>query len=165
LSIPFISSPISVVKAALSVAKVDKSDVVMDLGCGDGRVPVIAAKYHGARGICVEIDDTLCALAEANARYNNVEGLVEVECRDLFTYNYSRATVIYAYLYGSILSFLSSKFEKELSEGSRILTIDFPIHGWIPLLIKRLIDESGVIRSIYLYVMGISNPSAWVLRY
>ena len=165
MRIPFISSPVSVIKAALEVAKVDKNDVVMDLGCGDGRVPIIAAKYHGARGICVEINDNLCALAEANAIYNGVDNLVEVACHDLFTYDYSRATVIYAYLYGSILSVLSSKFEKELIKGSRILAIDFQIHGWIPILVKRLIDDAGVIRSIYLYVIGVSNPSAWVLKY
>lgn len=163
MKIPFISSPISVVKSALDLAKVSHDDVVLDIGCGDGRVPIVAAKYFGSRGICVELDDNICALAEANVIYNKVDKKVSVVCQDFFKFDYSIATVLYAYLYGSILSLISEKIETELRRGSRVLTIDFPIEGWVPLKIRRIIDEGGVIRSIYMYVIGISNPSSWVL--
>lgn len=155
----------SVVKAALALAKLTPDDIVLDIGCGDGRVPIIAAKYFKSKGICVEINESLCALAEANIRLNGVEGLVEVACQDLFMYSYSKATVLYAYLYGSILSFLSNKIEAEMRRGSRIITIDFPIAGWVPIAVKKVIDEGGLVRSIYLYVIGASNPGSWVLTY
>jgi len=154
---PFVPSPLSVVRAALALAEAGPLDVVVDLGCGDGRVAIIAAKYHGSRGMCVEIDEHLCALALANAIENNVSDRVEVYCGDMFDFDCSRATVVYAYLYGSVLSSLAKKLEKELRRGSRVLTLDFKIDGWVPKKLKRVLTESRVVRTVWLYEVGYST--------
>lgn len=162
---PWITTPIEIIAYALSLAKVTENDIVYDLGCGDGRVPIIAAKYLGANGVCVEIDDNLCALAQANIYYNNLKEKVSVICEDMFTTDLSNATVIYTYLYTSVNKRLSEKLESEIKDGTRIITIDMPIPNWVPFTLRRLYDKNGVLRTIYLYIMGISNPSSWRITF
>jgi len=163
--VPWITTPVEIIAYALSLARVTEKDTVYDLGCGDGRVPIIAAKYLGAKGVCVEIDDNLCALAQANIYNNNVEDKVSVVCSDMFTTNLSKATVIYTYLYTSVNKRLSRKIESEIKEGSRIITIDMPIPHWVPFTLRRLYDKNGILRTIYLYIIGISNPSSWRITF
>lgn len=161
---PFIPTPIRVVGEALGIARVNHRDVVVDLGCGDGRVPIIAAKRFGAKGVCVELDDSLCSLALANVKLNSVDHMVDVVRADMFAFDVRRASVVYAYHYGSILRMLSEKLDVELRRGSRVITLDFRLESWVPLLVKGVIDEGGLPRTIYLYLVGVSNPSSWVLR-
>ncbi len=124
-----VSTPTKVVIAALALAQVSSRDVLYDLGCGDGRVPIIAAKYFGAEGYCVELQEDLCALAEANARLNSVSDRVHVICRDLFEIDISSATIIFTYMFPSINKKIFEKIKREGKTGIRIITIDFPVPG------------------------------------
>ena len=161
IQVPFVSSPLEAIAMALAVADVKPGETLYDLGCGDGRVPIIAAKHLGSRGVCVEVQPDLCALAEANAFYNGVADKVRVLCKDFMEAELNNADVVYTYLYTSINGRLSKKYEIELREGSRIVTLDFPIPGWAPFKIRRFYDDKGYLRTVFLYIMGVSNPSSW----
>jgi len=156
---PWIPSTREVIVEALNIARVGQGDIFYDLGAGDGRVLVIASREYGAYSVGIEVDERLCGIIEVTAKYYNVHDKVKVICEDFFAVNLSPATVVYMYLYRSINEEIAEKLEKELRVGTRIITIDFPIPGWIPIVVKRLIDRTGIIRTIYLYIKGASNPS------
>lgn len=158
---PFISSPLDAVAMALAVADVNENDIVYDLGCGDGRVAIVSSKHLGARSVCVEIDPDLCVLAEANAWFNGVLEQVRIMCNDFMKVDLSPATVVYTYLYSSINRRLAGKLEREMRPGSRVVTLDFPIPGWVPFKVRRFYDEKGYLRTVWLYVIGVSNPGSW----
>ncbi len=126
---PLVSTPTKVVIAALALAQVSNRDIVYDLGCGDGRVPIIAAKYFGAEGYCVELREDLCALAEANACLNGVSDKVHIVCRDLFETDISNATVVFTYMFPSLNKKIFEKLKREGKTGIRVITIDFPVPG------------------------------------
>ncbi len=161
---PWIPSTREVIITALKLARAGSNDVVYDLGAGDGRVLVIAAKEFHSKCVGIEIDKRLCGVIEVAARYHGVEDKVKVICDDFFSVSLSDATIVYMYLYRSINEELASKLDKELRPGARIVTIDFPIPGWTPLLVKRLIDRTGLIRTIFLYMKGVSNISDIIKR-
>ncbi len=154
---PWIPSTREVIITALKLAKVTRNDTVYDLGAGDGRVLIVAAKEFGSRCVGVEIDERLCGVIEVAAKYHGVDDKIEVLCNDFFSVDLSNATVVYMYLYRSINEELALKLDRELRLGSRIVTIDFPIPGWIPLTVKRLVDRTGLIRTIFLYFKGASS--------
>ncbi|MCE4607169.1 MAG: 50S ribosomal protein L11 methyltransferase [Desulfurococcales archaeon] len=154
--VPYIPSPRRVITTALNEALADRARLLVDLGSGDGRVLVMAAKYYGLKAIGYEIDEDLCVLAEANARENGVKDLVEVRCESFYDADLSDADIVYAYLYSSILDELKPVF-KGSPFFSRIVVVDLFIPGWHPVRIKRLLDEAGVMRSVGVYFHGISD--------
>ncbi|NPA96363.1 MAG: SAM-dependent methyltransferase [Crenarchaeota archaeon] len=145
----------------LEMLGVGPRDVLVDLGCGDGRVVVKAAK-RGARSVCVEIDRVLCNVTEIWARVEGVEDRVEVICKSFFDVDLGSVnpTIVYAYLYPSVLEQLSPKLEDELSDGTIIVTLDFAIRGWSPVYARVLVDENKFDRVLWMYVTGLSNPKA-----
>ena len=110
----YVPTPEAVVEAMLQVANVTKNDVVYDLGCGDGRIPVTAARKYGARGVCFDIDPERIKEANANVAKNNVGNLVKVVHADLFEQDLSGASVITLYLLPSLNVKLMPKLMKEL---------------------------------------------------
>ncbi len=148
---------------ALDILCISSDDIFYDLGAGDGRVVIEAAK-RGAYGVAVEVDPYLAEVIREKARLNSLTKRIKVLEADLFNVSLSRATVIYAYLYMSVNKRLSAKLEKELAIGTRVATIDFPIPEWIPVKIARVLDEKGVLHSVYLYIIGTSNPKALYKR-
>ncbi len=155
---PFIPSPLRLIYEALSLARVGPCDIVYDLGCGDGRVVVIAARDFGAkRAVGVEIDEALATIARLRASEEGVGNRVEVVEDDIFEVSVSEATVVYIYMYKSINERLAAKLSRELRLGARVVTLDFPVPQWVPLRIRRVEDEAGRQRSIYLYVRGVSD--------
>ncbi len=163
LETPFIPSPYSVIKTALDIARVGKHDIFYDLGAGDGRV-VIEAAQRGAYSIAVELDPFLAEVIRQKAKELKLEDRIRVIEASYYDVYLGYATVIYTYLYQSINEKLSEKYERELKIGTRIVTIDFPIPNWVPVKIKRLLDDSGIVRTIFLYIIGVSNPSALMRR-
>ena len=155
--VSYIPTPHVVVKKALSIANVGVNDVFYDLGAGDGRVVIEAAK-RGAYSVAVEIDPYLCEVIKANALKEGVLDRISIIEASFFDVDLSDATVVYMYLYKSINNQLKDKLERELSIGTRVITIDFPIPTWIPVAIKRVVDDKGIPRTIHVYVKGISNP-------
>jgi predicted RNA methylase len=130
----------AVAEAMLELAEVTARDVVYDLGSGDGRLPIIAAQRFGARGVGVEIDASLVALARRNAVDAGVAERVTFEHGDLFTADISAATVVLLYLSTSVLRDLEPKLRRELAPGTRIVSHQFWFQGWPPD--KRLTFES-----------------------
>ncbi len=159
---PWIPSTKEVILEALRIANVSVNDVLYDLGAGDGRVTIIAAKDFGAKCVAVEIDDRLCGIIYSTAKYYGLLDRIKILCSDFLSVDMSDATVVYMYLYRSINEMLAEKLEKELGVGARILTIDFPIPGWQPIRIKRLVDRTGLARAIFFYIIGASNPRALI---
>ena len=118
----YVPTPQAVVDAMLDVAKVTASDVVYDLGSGDGRIVITAAKKYGARGVGIEIDPALVKKAKENAAAAGVSSRVRFVTQDLFTSNISEATVVTLYLLQSINERLRPKLVRELKPGTRIVS-------------------------------------------
>ncbi len=162
---PFIPTPLSVVHAALRAAWVTPCDIVYDLGAGDGRVVVIAARdYCVKKAVGVEIDPVLVEVARAYAKIHGVADRVEIIEEDFMKVSLEDATLVYIYLYKSINEVLRPKLEAELRPGARVVTVDFPVPGWTPVYVKRLRDEADILRSVHVYVIGLSDRR-WSTRH
>lgn len=129
---PYVATPDYVVRRMLEAADVSSGDVVFDLGSGDGRIPIMAAKEFGARGVGIEIDPDLVEKARANAEEAGVADRVEFREKDLFDADLSEATVVALYLWPKINVKLRPKLLRELDPGDRVVTHDFRIGYWEP---------------------------------
>ncbi|HKQ38622.1 MAG TPA: methyltransferase domain-containing protein [Verrucomicrobiae bacterium] len=127
----FVPTPQDAVEKMLELADVKKGDVVYDLGCGDGRIVVTAARKFGARGIGIDIDPQRIAESKENVRTNGVEKLVTIKNADIFEETFSDATVITLYLLPSLNVKLIPQFEK-LKPGTRIVSYQFNMDGVKP---------------------------------
>jgi 16S rRNA A1518/A1519 N6-dimethyltransferase RsmA/KsgA/DIM1 with predicted DNA glycosylase/AP lyase activity len=163
IRVPFIPSPYRVVREALNIAKINGDDVLYDLGAGDGRVVLEAARL-GAYGVAVEIDPALASLIRIRSEELGLSNRITAIEDDFFNVYLGDATIIYQYLYPSISEELKHKYVKELRIGTRIIAYNLPISGWTPIIIRRLIDEYGRISTIYLYIRGISEEESLILR-
>lgn len=122
-----------VVDAMLKLAKVSKGEVVYDLGCGDGRIVVAAARDFGATGIGIDIDPQRIAEANENVKTNKVQDKVKILQQDLFETDFSKANVVTLYLLQSLNEKLKPKLLKELKPGSRIVSHAFSMGAdWPP---------------------------------
>ena len=144
----FVPTPQEVVDAMLKAAKVGKDDVVYDLGCGDGRIVITAAKQLGARGIGIDIDPKRIKEATANAEAAGVSDRVKFLNQDLFETSFSEATVVALYLLPSLNLKLRPKLLQELKPGTRIVSHAFDMGDWKP---EQEIDVDG--RTIYLWIV------------
>jgi len=122
---PFYSTPEDVVDRMLKLARVTKDDVVYDLGCGDGRIPIAAARTYGARGVGIDIDPARIAESRANARAAGVEHLVEFRLGDALAADVSPATVVTLFLLPSSNVALRPMLQKQLKPGARIVSHAF----------------------------------------
>lgn len=131
LDVPYVPTPEPVVDAMLKVAKVGKNDVLLDLGSGDGRIPITAAKRFGTRGFGVDIDPERIQEANANAKKEGVTDLVQFAQQDLFKTDLTKATVITLYLLPRINLQLRPQLLK-LKPGTRIVSHAFDMGDWKP---------------------------------
>lgn len=130
--VPYVPTPQRVVDAMLEMAKVTSQDMVYDLGCGDGRIPITAAQKYGARGVGIDIDPARIAEANENAKAAGVAAKVTFLNEDLFTSDFSGATVVTLYLLPSINEKLIPKL-KALKPGTRIVSHAFDMGpSWPP---------------------------------
>ena len=144
----YVPTPEAVVEAMLQVANVTKNDIVYDLGCGDGRIPVTAAKKYGARGVGIDIDPQRIKEANANVEKNGVGDLVKIVQGDLFEQDLSQATVVTLYLLPSLNVKLMPKLMKELKPGTRIVSHAFDMGDWKP---EKELDVEG--RKVYFWTI------------
>ena len=129
----FVPTPQEVVDAMLKLAKVTKNDVIYDLGSGDGRIPITAAKTYGARGVGIDIDPQRIKEATENLKTAGVGDRVKFLNQDLFTTDISEATVVTLYLLPSLNVKLIPKLNKELKPGTRIVSHAFDMgFSWPP---------------------------------
>jgi len=130
--VPYIPTPPAVVDAMLELAGVGPRDYVIDLGSGDGRIVIAAARQRGARGFGVEIDSELVQAARRAAQHEGVARQVEFKVQDLFGTDLGQATVVAMYLYPRLMIQLRPRLFAELKPGSRVVSHDFDMAGWKP---------------------------------
>lgn len=128
----YVPTPQPVVDAMLKLARVKRGDVLYDLGSGDGRIPVTAAKRFGIRAVGIDIDPQRIAEAEANVKKAGVAKLVTVKNEDLFETDFSDATVVTLYLLQSLNQKLRPRLLQELKPGTRIVSHSFDMGDWEP---------------------------------
>jgi SAM-dependent methyltransferase len=136
--VPFVPTPPEVVDRMLEIAQVKSGDVIYDLGSGDGRIVIQAAKRYGVKGVGIEIDADLVQRAKDNASREKVEHLVEFRLQDALTADISPATVVTLYMLPEFNAKLRPIFEKQLKPGSRVVSHDFEIQGWVPDKVERI---------------------------
>ena len=133
LDVWYVPTTTEVVHRMLDVANVGPLDVVYDLGCGDGRIVIAAAKKYGARGVGVDLDPARIREARANAKKAGVEQLVRFEVADLFKTDLTEATVVMLYLLPELNRRLKPKLFAELKPGSRVVSHDWDMgRDWPP---------------------------------
>ena len=160
-------SPQSVVSDMLRYADVGASDFLIDLGSGDGRIVLTAAKVFGARGFGVEIKDELVKKSNEAAKNEGLADRVKFMKQDLFKTDCRRRRVITMYLLPDTVNLLKDKFLAELKPGTRIVSHDYPLTGWIPekyvqMDLEDKVQISGVTTTlIYLYVVPAKVAGKW----
>jgi ubiquinone/menaquinone biosynthesis C-methylase UbiE len=148
---PYVPTPQEVVDRMLQLGGVSKADVVYDLGCGDGRIPITAAKRFGARGVGVDIDPQRIAEANANAKKEGVTHLVTFRLQDAMTTDVSDATVVTLYLLSASNLKLRPLLTRQLKPGARIVSHSFSMGDWQPDKVDTFVDTSGTTRTLYLW--------------
>jgi len=136
----YLPTPADVVEAMLALAKVGPGDVLYDLGAGDGRIPIAAARRYGIRAVGIELDGDKLAEARCNAREAGVERLVEFRQADLFAADFREATVVTLFLFPEMNLKLRPRLQSELAPGTRIVSHRFDLGDWKP---DRRIDVRG----------------------
>jgi SAM-dependent methyltransferase len=148
---PYVPTPEDVVERMLTLADVRTGDVVYDLGCGDGRIPIAAAK-RGARGVGIDIDPRRIEESNANARTAGVEKLVEFRLQDALTVDVSPATVVTLYLLSSSNAKLRPILTRQLKPGSRIVSHAFSMGPeWPADKVDRFASARGDEVTLYLW--------------
>ena len=166
--VPYVPTPPNVVDAMLEIAKVGSNDFLIDLGSGDGRIVITAAKKFGARGFGVDIDGVLVSNAQREAARQGVSGTVAFYARNLFTTDISKATVLTMYLLQKINLQLRPRLFSELKPGTRIVSHDFDMGNWQP-------DEKHTVpvpdkpyglpsSDVYLWIVPANAAGRWQWR-
>jgi hypothetical protein len=145
-------TPPETVDEMLRMAKIKKGDVLYDLGSGDGRIPIAAAKQYGIRAVGIEIDPKLVIEADENARKEGVSDLVRFRNEDMFRIDVREATVVTLYLSEKLNVLMRPKLLSELRPGSRILSHDFRMGDWKPEQTVR-VPWGKLYRTVYLWTV------------
>jgi SAM-dependent methyltransferase len=157
----FVPTPQEVVDRMLELAQVTKDDIVYDLGCGDGRIVVTAAKKFGCQAKGFDIDPQRVKESRENVSKNEVEGLVTIEKADIFELDLSPASVVTLYLLPRLNVRLIPQL-KQLKPGSRIVSHDFDMHGVEPGTVENLTSEDGISHTIYFWTTPLKIDQAKV---
>ncbi len=150
---PYVGTPMPIVEKMLEMAKVGARDVVYDLGCGDGRIVITAAKTYGAHGVGIDIDPRRIMESRAGAKAAGVENLVKFICEDATKTDISEATVLAIYLLPESNELLRPKFEAQLKPGARVVCHNYDIPSWKSIEIDSFAmkDQMGEEHTIFLY--------------
>jgi SAM-dependent methyltransferase len=158
LDVPYVPTTEKAVQEMLKLAQLKESDVLYDLGCGDGRIVVAAAKQYGARGVGIDIDPQRIQEARANARAAGVESLVRFEQKDLFQAEFGEATVVTLFLLPTINLRLRPRLLKQLKPGTRLVSNTFDMGDWKPEKVVNLDTYEdpefyGLSQTLYLWTI------------
>jgi Methyltransferase domain len=149
-------TPMPVVRAMLELADVGPQDVVYDLGSGDGRIPITAAKEFGARGVGIEIDPSLVRQAQAKAREAGVADKVEFRLGDMYVADVRSATVVTLFLHPKPNLKLRPKLRSELQPGSRVVSYAWDMADWAP-------DEARRVNAQRIFLWRIPHRAAMII--
>ena len=148
---PYVASPPDVVERMLTLGRVGPSDVVYDLGSGDGRIVIAAAQKFGATGVGIDIDPIRVSEARANAARAHVEHLVTFKLGDVMESDVSDATVVTLYLLAAQNVQLRARLNTQLRSGARIVSHNFPMGDWRPDIVDTFTSADGQMRTLYLW--------------
>ena len=160
VDVPYVPTTEEAVTAMLKLADVQKSDIVYDLGCGDGRIVIAAAKEYGAHGVGIDINPKRIQEAEQNAEKAGVEKLVRFEENDLFDADIHEASVVTLFLLSSVNLKLRPKLLKDLKPGTRIVSNTFDMGDWKPekeLTLDDTGDDYGLSHKFFLWIVPQRN--------
>ncbi|HLX79188.1 MAG TPA: methyltransferase domain-containing protein [Burkholderiales bacterium] len=167
---PYVPSPSSVVSDMLKLADVGPKDFVIDLGSGDGRIVLTAAKVFGARGFGVDINEKLVKEANEAAKQQGIADRASFTVQDLFKTDIRKATVVTMYLLPDTVNMLKDKLLSDLAPGTRILSHDYGLAGWMPdrtmeFDLQDKVIVTGVSRTIiFLYTVPARVEGDWIAK-
>jgi len=164
LDIPYVPTAMEVVNHMIKMGGVAPGDVVYDLGCGDGRQVITAAKRFGTRGVGVDIDPVRVAESKANALKEKVEHLVTFRRENLFETSFTEASVMLMYLLPEVNISLRPKILSELKPGSRIVSHDFHMGDWEPDDSTRMDSSAEVNHDIFMWVIPARVEDDWTWK-
>lgn len=159
LRVPFVPTPEPVVRRMLTLANVKAGETIYDLGAGDGRILSSAVRDFGAKAVGVELHASRYASIAERIRRERLGDYVRLIRADFLDVNLSGADVVTLYLLPSVNTLMKRKLEVELRPGARVVSHDFPIHGWVASYAEKIRDPYGT-HMIYLYEV----PGSWQRR-
>ena len=164
--VPFITTPDEVVVRMLELAGTRAGDLVADLGSGDGRIVITAARNFGARGLGIELDAALVDSSRKNAAAAGVADRVSIVQGDVLTADFSQASVVMVYLLPNLMSQLQPRFVSELKPGTRIVSHSFRMTGWRPdrsdsMRIAGRHPGQGDESTLYLWIVPAEVRGTW----
>jgi hypothetical protein len=154
--VPFVPTPEETVQAMLAVAQVGPEDFVIDLGSGDGRIVIAAAKDFGARAMGVDLNRQLVEQSKRSAERAGLKDRVEFREQDLFDTDLSRATVLTLYLLPGVNLRVRDKILSEMQPGARVVSHDFDMGDWEPDMVAEIGNDT-----VYLWVIPARVEGAW----
>ena len=165
--VPFITTPDEVVVRMLQLAGTRADDLVADLGSGDGRIVITAARRFGARGLGIELDADLVRKSTENARLAGVAERVTFVHGDVLTADFSRASVVTVYLLPGLMGQLQPRFADELKPGTRVVSHAFRMAGWRPdrsetLRISKPHPGQGDESTLHLWIVPANVRGTWL---
>ncbi|MGD2295888.1 MAG: class I SAM-dependent methyltransferase, partial [Candidatus Aminicenantes bacterium] len=158
--VPYVPTPEEVVEKMLAVAGVGEDDVLYDLGCGDGRIIITAAKEFGCRGVGIDIDPERIRESRTNAANEGVEDRVEFYQMDLFEADISEATVVTLYLLTEVNLRLRPKLLRELRPGTRVVSHDFDMGKWRADK-EAFVEDDWEMHSIFFWIIPANASGTW----
>jgi len=150
LQVPFVPTPEPVVRRMLTLADVKPGELIYDLGAGDGRILSSAVKDFNAKAIGIELHESRCEAIAKRIEREHLSNSANIIRADFFNVNLSRADVVTLYLLTAVNSLIKPKLERELKAGARVVSHDFPVHGWVPLHVEKVRDKFNS-HMVYLY--------------
>lgn len=169
--LPYVPTPQKVVDEMLKLGEVKASDYVIDLGSGDGRIIISAAKALKAKGLGVDIDSKLVELSNKNAKSEGVADRAEFIERDMFKTDISKASVLMLYVLPEFMQKLRSKIQTELKPGTRVVAHDYHMGDWYPdriveLTVPEKIEANGTDKAyLYLWVVPTLVQGTWSVQF
>ena len=148
---PFVPTPQEVVDRMLELAQVSTGDVLYDLGSGDGRIVITAARRYGAKAVGFEIDAALVKHSQRSIREAGLENLAEIREQDIRTVDLSPASVVTMYLYPAANLRLREAILRQMRPGSRVVSHAFRMGDWQPDGVEQMRDSAGLLRTIYIW--------------
>jgi protein-L-isoaspartate O-methyltransferase len=166
--VPFITTPDEVVERMLELAGTRGEDFVVDLGSGDGRIVITAARKYGARGLGIELDDKLVQASRDNARSAGVAERVQFVQGDVLLAKFAQASVVTVYLLPDLIGQLQTRFVDELKPGTRIVSHSFRMTGWRPdraetMRVTKPHVGQGDESTLYLWIVPANVRGVWQL--
>ncbi len=161
--VPYVPTTEQAVQAMLKLADVKKTDIVYDLGCGDGRIVIAAAKTYGAHGVGIDINPVRIAEAKENAKKAGVENLVRFEENDLFEADIKEATVVTLFLLTDVNMRLRPKLLRDLKPGTRVVSNTFEMGDWKPekeAIVGDPNEDAFLSHRLFLWTIPAKTPAA-----